>query len=56
MSQRVKREHCCVLRPSHLKWDTQQHVSDAAHMQDMVVFGGVNPAHDLNDVAIWQGM
>jgi len=25
-------------------------------MQDMVVFGGVNPAQDLNDVAIWQGM
>ena len=25
-------------------------------MQDMVVFGGVNPLQDLNDVAIWQGM
>lgn len=25
-------------------------------MQDMVVFGGVNPLQDLNDVAIWQGV
>lgn len=25
-------------------------------VQDMVIFGGVNPAADLNDVAIWQGM
>ena len=25
-------------------------------LQDMVVFGGVNPLQDLNDVAIWQGM
>lgn len=31
-----------------LSWDV--------YMQDMVVFGGVNPAQDLNDVAIWQGM
>ncbi|KAL3152010.1 hypothetical protein ABBQ32_001128 [Trebouxia sp. C0010 RCD-2024] len=26
------------------------------HGKDMVVFGGVNPLQDLNDVAIWQGM
>ena len=25
-------------------------------IQDMVIFGGVNPAADLNDVAIWQGL
>lgn len=38
----------------------ERYISASSHMpclmQDMVVFGGVNPLQDLNDVAVWQGM
>jgi len=47
VAQQLAIRERCVTQPSS---------NHLLPIQDMVIFGGVNPAADLNDVAIWQGL